>query len=76
MGEVFQESEGGPARGDWLKPVLNDPLLSGKVATVDDIDLTQGRVAATLALADLARGVVGKYGYGADADSSIPARTP
>ena len=41
---------------------------------MDDVDLTQGRVAATLALADLARGVVGNYGYGDGADSNIPAR--
>jgi hypothetical protein len=74
VGEVFKQSDGGPDRGAWLKPVLNDAQLSGKVSTVDDIDLTQGRVAATLALADLARGAFGKYGYGADADSSIPAR--
>ncbi len=39
---------------------------------MDDVDLVQGRVASTLALADLARGVTGSYGYGAGAKSVLP----
>ena len=38
--------------------------LAAIVSTVDDLDLVQGRVAAVLALQELADGVVGHYGYG------------
>ena len=43
------------------------------VSTIDDVDLVQGRVASALALAVLARGVVGAYGIGAGAQSTVPA---
>jgi len=38
--------------------------------------LVEGQVTAVLALADLTRGVVGKYGYGAGADKSLPDPPP
>ena len=46
-------------RGVWLAPIRNDDQLKRQVSTIDDVDLVQGRVSATLALAVLARGVVG-----------------
>ena len=42
------------------------------VSTVDDLDRVEGRVAAVLALADLARGLVGHYGQGRGADAPVP----
>jgi Copper transport outer membrane protein, MctB len=72
-GEVFDERDGGPDRGSMLAPIRNNDDLSQSVSTVDDLDLTEGRVAAVLALADLSRNVVGQYGYGAGATRSLPA---
>jgi hypothetical protein len=73
VGEVYVEADGAPGRGTWLAPIRDDEQLGAAVSTVDDIDLTQGRVAAAVALADMARGVVGKYGYGSGADAGMPA---
>jgi hypothetical protein len=72
-GEVFSEQDGGPDRGSMLAAIRDNDELSQGVSTVDDIDLTEGRVAAVLALADLSRNVVGHYGYGAGAARSLPA---
>ncbi|HEY3725148.1 MAG TPA: copper transporter [Acidimicrobiia bacterium] len=60
-------------RGVWLAPIRNDDQLKRQVSTIDDVDVVQGRVASTLALAVLARGVVGAYGTGAGAQSTVPA---
>jgi hypothetical protein len=73
VGEVYVEAEGAPERGAWLAPIRDNDELSAAVSTVDDVDLTQGQVASVLALADLARGVVGSYGYGRGAESVLPA---
>ncbi|MGI8797602.1 MAG: copper transporter [Acidimicrobiia bacterium] len=72
VGEVFREQEDGPDRGSRLAAVRDDDDLRAVVSTVDDLDLAEGRVTAVLALADLGRGVVGQYGYGAGADQSLP----
>jgi hypothetical protein len=71
--EVFDERDGGPDRGSMLSAIRNNDELTQSVSTVDDLDLTEGRVAAVLALADLNRNVVGQYGYGAGATRSLPA---
>jgi Copper transport outer membrane protein, MctB len=60
-------------RGAWLAPIRDNDELKSVVSTIDDIDLVQGRVASALALADLLRGVVGAYGIGAGAQSTVPA---
>lgn len=60
-------------RGNWVAPVRADAGLARQVATVDHLDLTEGRVAAVLALAELAGGVVGAYGYGPGATAPLPA---
>ncbi|MGQ0803596.1 MAG: copper transporter [Actinomycetota bacterium] len=76
VGEVFREQEDGPDRGSRLAAVRDDDSLKEAVSTVDDLELAEGRVTAVLALADLGRGVVGQYGYGAGADRSLPEASP
>jgi hypothetical protein len=63
-------------RGERLAPIRDDEELSAAVSTIDDVDLVQGRVAGTLALADLARGIVGAYGIGPGAQAAVPAFAP
>jgi hypothetical protein len=60
-------------RGRWLAPIRDDDQLRATVSTIDDVDQIEGRVATTLALAALGRGVVGSYGSGSGADSSVPS---
>src|SRR5918997_2887811 len=64
VAEAWQDDEDGPARGTVAGVVRGEDDLSDAVSTVDDLDLVQGRVATTLALADLRAGVRGHYGYG------------
>jgi Copper transport outer membrane protein, MctB len=74
VGEVDPES---PAnRGLWLAPIRNDDELSAQVSTIDNVDLVEGRVASALAISALTRGVVGSYGFGAGADSTVPLLAP
>lgn len=75
VGEIYAESDGAPDRGTWLAPIRDDEQLSAAVSTVDDVDLVQGRVASALALSDLARAIVGSYGYGVGANSVLPPAT-
>jgi hypothetical protein len=70
VGEL--DPDGGADRGAWVAPIRTDEELKAAVSTIDDVDLVQGRVASTLALAELARGVVGAYGIGAGASSTVP----
>ena len=74
VGEVFValDVEDAPERGEVIAPVRDDDELNATVSTVDDLDLVAGRVAAVLALEDLATGEVGHYGYGRGADQNIP----
>jgi hypothetical protein len=71
VGEVFN---GGPGttRGAWLAPIRGDATLAASLSTVDDVDVTEGRVASALALSDLLRGVFGSYGYGTGAKQPLP----
>jgi len=71
VAEVYVKAADGPDRGATLRPVQQAADL-GVVSTVDNLDLIEGRIAAVLALADLGRGVSGRYGYGRDATRSIP----
>ncbi len=73
VGEIDPDSSK-ISRGLWLAPVRNDDQLKSVVSTIDDVDVVQGRVASALALADLARGVVGAYGTGAGAASTVPLK--
>ncbi len=72
VAEAWQEQDDGVARGTVAGPVRDQDDLSDVVSTVDDLDLVQGRVATTLALADLRAGVRGHYGYGPGADRPLP----
>ncbi len=51
------------ARGESLRPI-RDTDLALTVSTVDNLDRPEGPITAVLALADLADGTVGHYGYG------------
>jgi hypothetical protein len=70
VGEVF--AEGAAERGDALAPILDDERLAARVTTVDDLEWTEGSVAAVLGLADLGRDVVGHYGFGSGAERLLP----
>jgi hypothetical protein len=70
--EVFPDDTEGANRGDSVAPVREDSALTEKVSTVDDLERTEGSVAAVLALADLGRGVVGDYGIGDGAERQLP----
>ncbi len=65
VGEI--DADDTTSRGVWIAPIRDDDQLKRQVSTIDDVDVVQGRVASTLALAVLARGVVGAYGTGAGA---------
>lgn len=74
VGEI--DPEDASNRGLWLAPIRDDDELRAVVATVDDVDLVEGRVATALAIAELIRGVAGSYGIGAGADGAVPASAP
>jgi hypothetical protein len=69
---VYHEQRGRPGRGAGVSAIRDDTALSKQVSTVDDLDRTEGQVAAVLAVADLGRRV-GHYGYGDGATSVVPA---
>lgn len=73
VAEVFAKTADGSERGSRLQTIQGAADL-GTVSTVDHLDLIEGRIAAVLALADLNRGVPGRYGYGSGASRSIPER--
>ncbi len=66
VGEVFAASDVGPDRAGWIDAVLKQPGLANHISTVDDLERTEGRVGAALALSELALGTVGNYGLGRD----------
>jgi hypothetical protein len=74
VGEV--DPEGFTNRGLWLAPIRNDDDLSERVSTIDNVDLVEGRVASALAISALTRGVVGSFGFGAGAESTVPLLAP
>ncbi len=60
-------------RGGVIDAVREDDDVDRDVSTVDALDLAAGRVAAVLALRDLADGTTGHYGYADGASSVLPA---
>ena len=74
LGEIFvpSDEENSPARAASVAPVRTDETLTASVATVDNLELVQGRVAAVLALEGLGAGAVGHFGYGDGASASMP----
>ena len=63
-GEAFPDDTEGADRGDALEGLRSNEALTERVSTVDNLERTQGSVAAVLALADLDRGIIGHYGSG------------
>jgi copper transport outer membrane protein MctB len=64
-----------PQRGDTISVIRSDSDLDGRVSTVDDLDLLQGRIATTLALRETGanpNGPIGDYGYGPGAKRPTP----
>ncbi len=72
--EAYVQRSDGPARGQGFARTMEDDVRD-RIVLVDDAELPQGRVAAILALVEVAAGRVGHFGYGADADGIIPAWT-
>ncbi|HEY8216604.1 MAG TPA: copper transporter [Acidimicrobiia bacterium] len=70
--EVFPDDTQGAARGDSLEPIRSNDALTERISTVDDLERTEGSMAAVLALADLGRGVIGDYGIGEGAERQLP----
>jgi hypothetical protein len=62
---TWVEVNEGPDRAAAVQPIRDDDLAKS-VSTVDDLDLVEGPVTATLAMSDLflTPAVVGHYGYG------------
>lgn len=71
--ELYLHEDTGPGRGTLVGRVRSDASLAKQVSTVDDLDRSSGPIVVLLALADLARGVVGHYGFGEGASASAPA---
>jgi hypothetical protein len=72
LAETYEQHEDGPERGDRIRSVRDSDDLGTRVSTVDSLDRESGRVASVLALQELARGVVGHYGFGDGADQPLP----
>ena len=72
VAEEYRQQDGGPSQGDIVAVVRDDAERAAAISTVDDLGGPSGRLAAVLAEADLSRGVVGHYGYGAGAQGPMP----
>jgi hypothetical protein len=66
VGEVFTTGGDASDRDQWIDVIATDDTLRNHLSTVDDVDRIEGRVAATLVLAELATGRYGNYGLGGD----------
>lgn len=64
IGEVFSTTDRITDRAQWIDPIADDDTLSGAISTIDDAERVEGRVASTLALAELGAGGHGNYGLG------------
>ncbi len=74
VGQVFDPENEALGRDVWLDSVVNVDAVRGRVSAVDDVELTEGRVASVLALAALAAGEVGRFGL--DQERTVPASVP
>jgi hypothetical protein len=59
-----------PGRGATLAAIRGDDAFDGVVSTIDALDVTQGRIAAVLALQQI--DVFGDYGFGLGATQAVP----
>jgi hypothetical protein len=71
--EVYNPTNGQPARGAIVAPIRSDRTLRAAVSTVDDVDLVQGQVAVVLAAAETGEAKIGHYGYGTGAGRALPS---
>jgi len=71
IGEIFGTVGEVTERDAWIDAIAGDDALRSHVSTIDDVDLVEGRVAATLALAELGTGASGNYGLGRE--RAVPA---
>ena len=71
VGEVFESTGEVSERDVWIDGIAADDALRGHLSTIDDVDRVEGRVGATLVLAELGTGAVGNYGLGRD--QAVPA---
>ena len=71
VADEWRDVSQGPGRGQELSAV-RDGELAEFVATLDSFDTVDGPLLAVLVLADLGRGTVGHYGFGAGADRAAP----
>lgn len=74
VGQVFAESDATPDRGAWIDAIANQGPLHNEISTVDDVERVEGRVGATLALAQLGSATVGNYGIGRE--RAVPDKVP
>ncbi len=74
VGEVFVANDQGPDRAAWIDAIANADALRDRISTIDDLELVEGRVGATLALSELGLGTVGNYGI--SRDHQVPAKLP
>jgi hypothetical protein len=74
VGEVDPKNADPSTRGDAVAPVRTNADLRTLVSTVDDVDLSAGRIDVVLALEDLeTKGHVGHYGFASSAESPMPS---
>jgi hypothetical protein len=72
LAEVFRPTATVKTRGGVVRGVLDTPELASRVATVDDLEDTRGRVALAFAVEELGHGRAGHYGEGPGANRQLP----
>ena len=72
VGQAFTKSDATPDRASWIDGVAEAAAIRNHVSTVDDVESVEGRVGATLALAELSLGSVGNYGV--DRERAVPEK--
>jgi hypothetical protein len=71
LAEVFRPTSTVKSRGGVVRGV-RETELGSRVATVDDLEETRGRVALALAVEELGHGRAGHYGEGPGATRQVP----
>src|SRR6478609_2072541 len=64
VGEIFTTGGEVTERDEWIDAISGDDALRNHLSTIDDVDRVEGRVAATLTMAEVATGTFGNYGLG------------
>jgi hypothetical protein len=72
LAEVFRPTGTVKTRGGVVRGVRDAPELASRVATVDDLEETRGRLALALAVEELGLGRAGHYGEGPGASRQLP----